>query len=157
MSLKKATDNSIAVKEVNVKGVWRITRNFTLENIDTLSAIRGTIFPNSIDIKSRKNNLNQTIISGALIAAAINWGVLYNTAFWNDRINDDKDFTFYYQPNNDNFGQFNPYSKILHEHSIEHQCFGFCYDQLFQKGSQIEILKKSEAAANLKITLLPFK
>ncbi len=165
---KNGTNNSIEVREINTKDDFKVDRKFIIKNIDTFGSIRGTLFPENIKTKKGRKYIDGdysilTIRSGALIAAAINRGVLYDTHLWEGKKKEDSKYSYneYYKSNHENKGQFNLYSKILHDHYIRHQCFGFCYDHFFQEGSVIEVFENTErdkdGISDVEITLLPFK
>lgn len=158
------TENSIEVREVTVIKNEKTIRKFTIKNIDTFSAIQGTLFPEVVRHLYRRTPPGKcdkipTIKSGAFIAAAINRGVLYDPDLWTSgHVGDcaDQDGG-YYQSRDENFGQFNLYSKLIHDHSIDQRAFGFCYDHLFVKGSELPVYKQGDSETDVTITILPFE
>jgi hypothetical protein len=77
----------------------------------------------------KKPNTQEILLGTGVLAnnpqfcAAINRHVLADPADWHDRAK-------FYQAEPCNW-----YSKFLHEHSIDHKCYGFCYDDVSEQAA----------------------
>ncbi len=81
----------------------------------------------------------------ALIGAAASRGVLHNYAWWGDH-------TKYYQSYSENHGQYNYFSGLLHDLSIDGLCYGMPYDDYYDRHSGIIM----NPGNSIMITILPF-
>ncbi len=81
----------------------------------------------------------------ALIGAAASRGVLHNYEWWADS-------TKYYQVYPENAGQFNYYSALLHDYSLDGLCYGMPYDDIYKMDSGIDM----DPGDSITVTILPF-
>ena len=118
--------------------------DITLSNINTESVLACTIdFTHSGDIPEGADaNL------AGMIGAAANRGVLYDPTLWDDPSN-------YYINNPSNHNQFNLYSMVLHNRSIDSLCYAFPYDDNHNQDPSLQPINNSGTISPVTITILP--
>ncbi len=90
-----------------------------------------------------------------LIGAAVNRGVLYDPSRWGMSSPPNQGLPeYYYVANPDsNAGQFNQYSKVLHEFSLDGLCYGHSYDDYFSQAAALSV----NSGESVTITVLSFE
>jgi hypothetical protein len=115
----------------------------TLSSIISSSVLACTIdFSHSGDVPGGADaNL------AGMVGAAANRGVLYDPDLWGDP-------SKYYENNPLNHNQFNEYSRILHQCSIDSLCYAFPYDDNHNQHSGV-VPNSSGTISPVTITILP--
>ena len=127
--------------------------NITFQSPDGMTALHNgtdTVTASEINtVKVFANAIPNTGTGGprfaALIGAAANRGVLYDYDKW------DKPDGYYTNSSN-NANQYNYYSMVLHNLSIDKKCYGMAYDDYYNQLSGTTV----NSGESVTITILPF-
>ena len=113
--------------------------NITVDNITTIKAVAGTIAING--------NSSQVLL-GALLASAICRGVLDNPKNWGDIVYTSTQCAtpWNYYPTG---AQYDEYSKIIHEYSIDGKNYGFSYDDYFGDEAGFNVVPGEQVTLNI--------
>lgn len=159
-------ENSILVNNF-IRGVK--LEQVKISNINTYTALNGILIPQYLDKKDFPLDCSEAIEvkpenrSGDLIAAAINRGVLHDINLWKTPVEADVlegecwPRKIYYQCTAENFGFFNHYANVMHQHSIDHRCMAFNRDDVFEQNAYLTVDGNATEETIVTITLLPFQ
>ncbi len=130
----------------SVKGTISCTSKnngtITIDDITTSNALNGSIGTSS------SNTNSSTVLLGALIAAAICRGVLANPQHWGDIVYTSSQCAtpWNYYPKGQ---QYDAYSKVIHQYSIDGKNYGFSYDDYFADEAGFNVTQGDNVTLNI--------
>jgi hypothetical protein len=111
----------------------------TVDDVTTIKAVAGTI---------AINGNSSEVLLGALLASAICRGVLGNPKNWGDIVYTSTQCAtpWHYYPSNE---QYDEYSKIIHQYSIDGKNYGFSYDDYFGDEAGFNVVPGEQVTLNI--------